>query len=182
MTTMLELEQQDIELQLQEIQLKRRALEIEREKLVEKVEPVIGPPVLARARCVIDPIVRDEHLHLHYSKSAKESVMTIVGVTHEGCILVQNGNNSGAISRKYNVRSMKWLRDNLSRWSKKQKVQSHFWTNIAAKYSRKFLEGDSISRTTVEKLCYLVDSGRMEKWFDEYDHLRSNCAQSQLDI
>ncbi len=32
-SSILELEQQDIELQLQEIQLKRRALEIEREKL-----------------------------------------------------------------------------------------------------------------------------------------------------
>lgn len=197
----LDLEQQDIELQLQEIQLKRRMVEIEREKLEKSKSPanegdglnftqnfgnalghisdVLNSNLGYKSKPV--PGILDENLHLHYSNSAKETVMTIVDVTHEGCILVQNGSNASMISRKYNIRSLKWLRNNLSNWSKKQKTESHFWTNIAAKYSRKFLEGDSISRTTIEKLCYLVDSGKMDVWFDKYDVLRSVDGQSNLE-
>ena len=196
MTTILDLEEQDIELQLQEIQLKRRMVEIERKKLKEsKTHKVKEPKVnLGTAIGNLGAVISNtmgamtysptpaEQLHLHYSKSAKESVMKIAGVTPEGCILVAHGSNSSNISKKYNVRSMKGIRDNLPKWSKRQKTQSHFWTNIAAKYSRKFFDNDSISRTTIEKLCYLVDSGMMDKWFDEYDHLKNQGAQSQLQL
>lgn len=196
MTTILELEQQDIELQLEEIQLKRRMVEIEREKLNEsRIQKIEEPKVsLGQAIGNVGAVISNamgavsyaptpvNHLHLHYSKSAKESVMKIAGVTPEGCILVSHGTNSSNISKKYNVRSMRWIRDNLPKWSKLQKTQSHFWTNIAAKYSRKFFDNDSISRTTIEKLCYLVDSGMMDKWFEEYEIMKNHGAQSQLDI
>ena len=184
----LDLEQQDIELQLQEIQLKRRVLAIEREKLENEFKSTISEklngsednepslPPRINARCVIEP-VDAKSMYLHYSKSAKENIMKILGVTPEGCILVNHSNNSSIISKKYNVRSMKWIKDNLPKWAKLQKTQMYFWVNIAAKYSRKFLEGDSISRTTIEKLCYLVDSGKMDKWFDEYEVLKNHGAQ-----
>lgn len=189
----LDLEQQDIELQLQEIQLKRRVLAIEREKLENEFNSTLSEinesedreyPLSTKplnARCVIDP-VDAKSMYLHYSKSAKENIMKILGVTPEGCILVNHSNNSSIISKKYNIRSMKWIKANLPKWAKLQKTQMYFWVNIAAKYSRKFLEGDSISRTTIEKLCYLVDSGKMDKWFDEYNHLKNNVAQSQLQL
>ena len=190
----LDLEQQDIELQLQEIQLKRRALAIEREKLENetsitlnvnndnvdfeklnelKEEADCTDPI--SCRCAIEPVSRA--MYLHYSKSAKENVMKILGVTPEGCILVNHSNNSSIISKKYNIRSMKWIKHHLPKWAKLQKTQMYFWVNIAAKYSRKFLEGDSISRTTIEKLCYIVDSGKMDKWFDEYEVLKNHGAQ-----
>lgn len=186
-----DLEQQDIELQLMEIQLKRRSLAIEREKLesekvtlatVREKMPVYSEPV---GHCRCDPvprIIEDNHLCLHYSKSAKESLMTIADVTSEGCILIKASNDCEVISKKYNMRSLRWLKDNLKHWSKKQKKESHFWDKIARKYSKRFLEGDTISRTTVEKLCYLVDSGMMDYWFDEWAMLKSHDGQSQLDI
>ena len=106
--------------------------------------------------------------------------MKIVNVTEDGCILIRRGEDS-IISKKYNIRTLKWLKDNLSKWVIQQKTESHFWDKIARKYSHRFLEGDKISRTTIEKLCYLVDSGKMDKWFDEYDSLK-NHGQSQLKI
>lgn len=191
-SSILDLEQRDIELQLQEIQLKRRMVEIEREKLEEdemksdvEDDSPRGMEAVKVALENVDnvvPRILDANLHLHYSKSTKETLMTIKGVTSEGCILVKGKNNSEMISKKYNIRSLKWIQGNLARWSKQQKLHPHFWTNIAARYSRKFLEGDSISRTTIEKLCYLVDSGIMNPWFEEYDHLKGYGAQSQLMI
>ena len=198
----LDLEQRDIELQLQEIQLKRRVLAIEREKLenefesttvtvsvntddldIEELKEKLNAPEVnehsfdprVNCKCTIEPVSRA--MYLHYSKSAKENIMKILGVTPEGCILVNHSNNSSIISKKYNIRSMKWIKTHLPKWAKLQKTQMYFWVNIAAKYSRKFLEGDSISRTTIEKLCYLVDSGKMDKWFDEYEVLKNHGAQ-----
>ena len=217
MSSLLELEQEDIELQLQEIQLKRRALAIRRDKLEKEsmeryripVEMECNEPVdmdmvernvsaaledsttLLNCRCTPNDKVEvdDEitvtadgtHLYLSYSDSVKEYLMTIVGVTPEGCILVKGHNNSKIVSKKYTVNSLKWIKSNLNKWGKEQKTQSYFWTIIANRYSRRFLGGDKISRTTIEKLCYLVDSGLMNKWFREYDHVRHD-GQSQLEI
>ncbi len=203
MTSILDLEQQDIELQLREIELKRRALAIKREKLEKEHPPSKGFRIPAhffteddfedntrpslnnltlsrgqREKVHVAP--EDVQLRLHYSRSAKETLMKIVNVTEDGCILIRRGEDS-IISKKYNIRTLKWLKDNLSKWVIQQKTESHFWDKIARKYSHRFLEGDKISRTTIEKLCYLVDSGKMDKWFDEYDSLK-NHGQSQLKI
>ena len=67
-------------------------------------------------------------------------------------------------------------------WVNIQRDESHFWRRLAVKYSRKFLgNGESISHTTMEKLCYIVDSGKVDVWFDEYDSLRGLGKQSTLD-
>lgn len=181
--SILELEQQDIELQLREIELKRRSIEIEREKLEQEekdnVSKVFMKPQHVNAHCVSYP---ERDLYLHYSKSTRENLMTIVNINSKGAVMIKGCNDSEILAKKYNMRSLSWIKSNLSKWSTKQKMESHFWESIARKYSKCFLEDDSISRTTIEKLCYLIDSGKMNYWFNKWEAIKAFDGQSQLKI
>ena len=172
-STILELEQQDIELQLRGIQLKRRALEIEREKLNNEGNQQV--PVRVEQSVV-------PTLYLHYSDYVKDNHMSIEDVCRDGSILVRHGKNSCTVSKKYSMRTLLWIRQKLPSWVNAQREENHFWDKLADKYSRKFLSnGESISRTTMKKLCFLVDSGKADVWFDKYDSLKGNGKQSTLD-
>ena len=77
---------------------------------------------------------------------------------------------------------MSWIRQKLPSWVNAQREENYFWDKLAGKYSRKFLpKGESISRTTMEKLCYMVDSGKADEWFEKYDYLKHKGKQSTLD-
>ena len=173
MSTMLELEEKDIELQLQEIQLKRRQLAIEREQLANKKQVRDAPTDLVE-------IITDTGLYLHYSNSVKENHMRIADVCPDGSIMIHHGKDSCTVSKKYTMGSLLWIKQKLPSWRDMQRNESHFWRKLAAKYSRKFLKGDTISHTTMEKLCYLVDSGEANVWFEKYDYLKGRGRQSTL--
>lgn len=168
-SAIMELEEQDIELQLREIELKRKQLAIKREQLANK--PVHG-----------SKMVRDRKEYLHYSRYIKENVMRIADVCPDGSILISHGGNSRTVSKKYSMRTLSWIRQKLPSWVNAQREENYFWDKLAGKYSRKFLpKGESISRTTMEKLCYMVDSGKADEWFEKYDYLKHKGKQSTLD-
>ena len=167
-SAIMELEEQDIELQLREIELKRKQLAIKREQLANK--PVSEPK-----------IVRDRKEYLHYSRYVKENVMRIADVCPDGSILIHHSGDSCTVSKKYSMRTLLWIKQKLPSWSSMQREESHFWRKLAAKYSRKFLKGDTISHTTMEKLCYLVDSGEADVWFEKYASMKGMGKQSTLD-
>ena len=80
------------------------------------------------------------------------------------------------------MRTLSWIKQKLPVWVNLQREGSYFWDKIADKYSRKFLpKRESISRTTVEKLCYLVDSGKADVWFEKYAYLKGKGKQVTLD-
>lgn len=168
-SAIMELEEQDIELQLREIELKRKQLAIKREQLANK--PVSEPK-----------IVRDRKEYLHYSRYVKENVMRIADVCPDGSILIHHSGDSCTVSKKYSMKTLSWIRQKLPVWVNVQRDETHFWDKLAVKYSRKFLpKGESISRTTMEKLCYLVDSGEADVWFEKYAYLKGMGKQSTLD-
>lgn len=170
-STILELEQQDIDLQLQEIQLKRRQLEIERERLNQK--EVVGFKASLKIK---------RNCYLHYSNYVKDNHMKIADVCPDGSILIHHGNNSCTVSKKYSMKSLSWIKQKLPYWVNSQREGTNFWAKLAGKYSRKFLpNGETISHTTMEKLCFLVDSGKADVWFEKYDHLKGKGKQSTLD-
>ena len=176
MSALLDLEQRDIELRLEEISLKRRQLEIEREQLVNVNQRPAGVG--------IDQVssADDVELYLHYSNYAMETHMRIAGVGPDGSIMIYRGENARVVSKKYSMKSLYWIKQMLPVWVNIQRDESHFWRRLAVKYSRRFLcNGESISHTTMEKLCYIVDSGKVDVWFDEYDSLRGWGKQSTLD-
>lgn len=166
MSTLLELEQRDIELRLEEISLKRRQVEIEREQLADKKAPVDAP--------IVKPITRA--ICLHYSDYVQDNHMRIADVCPDGSIMIHHGKDSCTVSKKYSMRTLIWIKQKLPSWSSMQREESHFWRKLAAKYSRKFLKGDTISHTTMEKLCYLVDSGKMDVWFEKYSKSKRDHA------
>lgn len=160
----IELEQEDIQLELREIQLKRRLNEIEREKMKNRS---------------IDAAPKDDKnlevsvLQLHYSEKVDKNIMRIADVGKDGVIFIKGKKDSVICAKKYSIKSLRWIQSNLEKWSSIQRKESNFFAGIAKKYSNRFLDGDSISRTTMEKLCYLVDSGEMDKWFDKFEGLKS---------
>ena len=167
----LELEQRDIELRLEEISLKRRQLEIEREQLTNKRVSVDEPEM-----------VRCSPQHLIYSKHVQENHMKIADICPDGSILISHGGNSRTVSKKYSMRTLSWIRQKLPSWVNAQREENYFWDKLAGKYTRKFLpKGESISRTTMERLCYLVDSGEADVWFEKYGSLKGMGKQSTLD-
>ncbi|WP_458454154.1 hypothetical protein [Methanobrevibacter sp.] len=171
----LELEQKDIELQLMEIQLKRKQLELEREKLNQEDSRKEDSPEDRRT-------AHKRGLYLHYSNYVKDNYVKIADVCPDGSILISHGRDACTISKKYSMKTLAWIKQKLPYWVNTQREGSYFWDKIADKYSRKFLpKGESISRTTMEKLCYLVDSGEAEAWFDKYDSLKGRGKQSTLD-
>ena len=95
-------------------------------------------------------------------------------------IMIHHGKDSCTVSKKYSMRTLLWIKQKLPSWRDMQRNESHFWRKLAARYSRKFLKGDSISHTTMEKLCYLVDSGEANVWFEKYDYLKGRGRQSTL--
>lgn len=171
MSTLLELEQRDIELRLEEISLKRRQVEIEREQLADKKAPVDAP--------IVKPITRA--ICLHYSDYVQDNHMRIADVCPDGSIMIHHGKDSCTVSKKYSMRTLLWIKQKLPTWRDMQRNESHFWRKLAAKYSRKFLKGDTISHTTMEKLCYLLDSGEADVWFEKYASMKGMGKQSTLD-
>ena len=168
-SAIMELEEQDIELQLREIELKRKQLAIKREQLANK--PVPEPK-----------IVRYRKEYLHYSRYVKENVMRIADVCPDGSILIPHSGDSCTVSKKYSMKTLSWIRQKLPVWVNAQRDETHFWDKLAGRYSRKFLsKGESISRTTMEKLCYLVDSGAADVLFEKYDYLKHKGKQSTLE-
>ena len=80
------------------------------------------------------------------------------------------------------MKSLTWIKQKLPHWVNSQREETHFWTKLATRYSRKFLpSGETISHTTMEKLCYIVDSGKAEVWFDKYDSLKGKGRQVTLE-
>ena len=107
--------------------------------------------------------------------------MRIADVCPDGSIMIHHGKDSCTVSKKYSMRTLLWIKQKLPSWSSMQREESHFWRKLAAKYSRKFLKGDTISHTTMEKLCYLVDSGEADVWFEKYASMKGMGKQSTLD-
>lgn len=173
MTAMLELEEKDIELQLQEIQLKRRQLEIEREQLANKNQICLDVPKEPESNV-------GKELHLHYSNSVKENHMRIADVCPDGSIMIRHGKDTVTISKKYSLKTLYWIKQKLPSWIVMQRKESNFWMKLASKYSRRFLNGDTISHTTMEKLCYIVDSGEVDVWFEKYEGFKDE--QSRLPV
>ncbi|WP_296875486.1 hypothetical protein [uncultured Methanobrevibacter sp.] len=180
-STILELEQQDIELQLRAIQLKRKQLEIEREKLNKKYSKPKAEDNPKSFNNLTIPHKKEE-LYLHYSNYVKDNHINITDVCPDGSIMIRHGKDSCTISKKYSMRSLSWIKQKLPVWVNLQRETNHFWDKIANKYSRKFLpKGESISRTTMKKLCYFVDSGNAEVWFEKYDYLKGKGKQVTLE-
>ena len=172
-SSILDLEQQDIELQLQEISLKRRMVEIEREKLNKKRDAPVRPYPIETA---------ERQLKLHYSNSTCENPLHIEDVCADGSVLIRHGKDSVTVSKKYSLRTLYWIQQNLKKWSYRQHEEHKFWHKIASVYSRRFLpSGDKISHTTMQKLCYFVDSGKADVWFEKYDALNVKGRQVTLD-
>lgn len=176
----LDLKERDIELQLQEIQLKRKQLEIERERLSKKEETPKEVKKPNYNYLAFPP--KKNGLYLHYSNYVKNNYMKIADVCPDGSIMIQHGKGSCTISKKYSMKTLSWIKQKLPAWVNLQREGSYFWDKLVDKYTRKFLpKGESISRTTMEKLCYLVDSGKMDVWFEKYDYLKGKGRQVQLD-
>ena len=169
-SAILELEQQDIELQLQEIQLKRKLNQMEREKITENelkkaIETPTSGVIITDATLTITP-----QLHLHYSKSARENIPRIADVCPDGSIKIYGKNDAEIFTKKYSMKSLLWIRGNLEKWSPMQRETTGFWKLISEKYSKRFV---NISKTTVESLCYFVDSGAADEWFEKYEMMKS---------
>lgn len=162
------IEQQDIELQIKEIQLQRELNALKKEQLTGLIT------VPQEVNMTIEP-----KLCLTYSKVNIENIMRIADVCPDGSLKIYARNNSTIFAKKYTINTLLWIRKNLGKWSVKQKQESNFFKNIAEQYSRRF--GESVSRTTMEKLCYVVDSGKADEFFEKYDNLRS-AKQSTLKI
>lgn len=175
-SAILQLEQRDIELRLEEISLKRRQIEIEREQLKKEEAPT--------SKAAIKPydIAYEGKLKLHYSNSTVENPLHIEDVCSDGSVMVRHGKDSVTISKKYSLRTMSWIKHNLRKWAVNQE-EHKFWHKIADVYSRRFLSGDDkISHTTMQKLCYFVDSGKADVWFEKFDSLKKHDAsQAALD-
>lgn len=169
---MLELEQREIELKLEEISLKRRQVEIEREKLNNKQNVSVEEHRVSE---------KSTSMYLHYSNSVQENHMKIADVCPDGSVLIHHGKKSVTISKKYSLRTFYWIKQMLPSWSYKQREESNFWRKLAVKYSKRFLKDDTISHVTMEKLCYLVDSGEVDVWFEKYNSLKGKGRQVQLD-
>lgn len=178
----IELEQQDIELQLMEIQLKRKQLELEREKLNKKEEKSSKTDEKMVFNNLNYSVDRKSALHLHYTKYVKNNPIRIADVCPNGSILISHGRDSCTVSKKYSMKTLSWIKQNLPYWVTLQREGSYFWEKLADKYSKKFLpNGESISRTTMKKLCYLVDSGKADVWFEKYNDLKGKGKQVTLD-
>lgn len=160
------LEKEDLELQLQEIEVKRRLNKLEREKIMKK--ELINTIEETHASSMIIPTVTQ--LHLHYSKSAIEGIPRIADVCPDGSIKIYGKKDSEIISKKYSIRSLLWIRSNLPKWGNKQRETIGFFRVLAERYSKRFVK---ISHITIESLCYLVDSGKADEWFDKYELLKS---------
>lgn len=170
MTTILELEQQDIELQLQEIQLKRKLNQMEREKITNNKlkKALIESP--SKAINIEKPITVAPSLHLHYCKSAVEAIPRIADVCPDGSIKIYGKNNAEILTKKYSMKSLLWIKKNLEKWSNQQRKTTGFFRLLSEKYSKRFVK---ISKTTMESLCYFVDSGAADKWFNNYEMMKS---------
>ena len=167
---LLDLKTEDLNLQLQEIKVKRELIRIQREKIENKNLSIVDTPV---------PNEDSTHkLHLHYSDSAMSKVPDIYDICEDGTIFLYGKNRSRVQTHKYTMRSLSWLKRKLPHFSKRQKHESGFWGAIAEQYSKQFT---SISRTTIEQLCFFVDSGACDVWFDKWVYLKNKDVQGTLD-
>lgn len=174
MTSIVELEQEDIELQLMEIGLKRKLNEIKRKRLEKNLNT--RKSIMDHAK----PIPRKQTV-LYYNQSAVNKAMRIADVNEDGCILIYGKKESKIIAKKYNMRTLYWIKEKLPTFERRQKIERNFWGNLADHYSKKFLDkNDSLSKVTMEKLCYLVDSGKADVWFEKWFELKKD-KQSTLD-
>ena len=176
MSSVLDLEQRSIELQIREVQLERKLNDLQMKRLLEKKTPTSEVPKnkelpktgLNTSTFGANPV--NSGLHLHYNNSIKKSLMRIAEVNADGSIGIYGKKDCVMISKQYTVQSLKWICKKLPVWSKRQKVERRFFDNVAGEYSRKFTK---VSDTTMEKLCYLVDSGCFDVWFEKYSQLKS---------
>lgn len=164
----LNLEEESLQLQLEEIRIKRELLQIKRNKIEKNIEPVIVEED--------EPIVNQDTL-LNYTPSAKHYCMTIADVCQDGSVLIYGKNGTKQIAKKYSMRTLKWLKNKLPVLSRRQKTEINFWGNVASEYSKKFTP---ISKVTIEKLCYLVDSGKADRYFNKWDILKNRMENSRV--
>ena len=174
----LELDQKDIELELREIQLKRKLNQIAREKILTATSKEEHSSKLVENCNLSEAMPVSRQLYLHYSKSAMASIPRIADVCPDGSIKIYAKYDTPIITKKYSMNSLIWIRGNLPKWSDKQKETTGFFKLLARKYSTRFVK---ISHSTMESLCYLVDSGNVDPWFEKYGELKRG-KQSTLKI
>ena len=175
MNTIVELEQQDIELQIKEVQLKRKLNELKRQQLTGGIITI--PP--SGTKITYEP---RPPLLLTYAQGTIKNLMRIADVCPDGSIKIYIKGGSVTYAKKYSMKSLLWIKKQLPKWSLKQKQETGFFKKVSETYSRRFLKGENpISRTTMEKLCYMVDSGKADEWFEKYDYLKHKGKQSTLD-
>lgn len=164
-------EEKQIHLRLEEIQLERRLNEIELER--QEIQSWYK-----KEEESVESEIEDTPVYLHYSKSAMEKNIRIHDVCTDGTIYILGKNDAPIQTRKYTMRSLSWLKRKLPKFAEKQKYESNIWGTIAEMYSKQFTP---ISRTTIEQLCYFVDSGKCDFWFDKWNSLKDNDVQGTLD-
>lgn len=169
MMNALEFKKRELELRLEEIQVKRELNELELNELEACIHETQEVSV-SNNNDRID--VPHAPLFLTYSQSSVSNVMRIANVYRDGSLSIFGKHNSKICPKKYNVKTLKWLKKKLPELARQQKTTHNFYDKLAERYSKKFLDHDSICRTTMEKLCYLVDSGLMDHWFVKYDDLK----------
>lgn len=164
-------EEKQLQLRLEEIQLERRLNEIqlEREEIQSwgnKEEEVVDESEIELTM-----------LYLHYSRSAMEKNIRIHDVCADGTIYILGKNDAVIQTHKYTMRSLSWLKRKLPKFAEKQKHESNIWGTIAEMYSKQFTQ---ISRTTIEQLCFFVDSGNCDVWFKKWNSLKDKDVQGTL--
>lgn len=184
---MLQIRADDLILQLEEITTKRELLQVKR-KIIENRKNT-KKHVVTELQKHYHNTSSNPHLNtfsipktpevlLNYSPSTKRTCMKIADVCKDGSILIYGQNGRKQIAKKYNMRTLSWLKHKLPVLSRRQKIESNFWGNVAEAYSKRFTP---ISKTTVEKLCYIIDSGAADKWFRKWEMLKDNEIQGTLD-
>lgn len=161
-------EEEYIELELKEIGLRKRLLEIRREQ-TQNIKP-------SRPEAIIEvDDGKEPSTYLHYSDYSKVNIPRICKICPDGTIYIKGKHDAPILTRKYTMKSLLWLKQQLPKMVKMQR-KTNVWEYLAEKYSKRFTK---ISSTTVSSLCYLVDSGSCDPWFDEW-HTMKNDVQTRL--